>query len=237
VKRWIAFIAISASVSAGLAVWITRRYLLDPERTRAAFHVLFHKNGAQTYNHTFFLGVPVQKCPFDLWVMQEMIYELKPDVIVEAGTYKGGSAYYYARLMDLIHHGRVITIDIEDYPGKPTHPRVTFLLGSSTDPKIFDRVRSLIQPGETVTVFLDSDHHKAHVLRELRMYHALVTPGSYLIVEDTHFNGHPILPKFGPGPWEAVEDFLHEHPEFQPDRSREKYGMTFNPRGYLKRVR
>jgi cephalosporin hydroxylase len=75
------------------------------------------------------------------------------------------------------------------------------------------------------------------VLRELNLYHQLVTPGSYLIVEDTHFNGRPILPKHGPGPWEAVDEFLVAHPEFQPDRSREKYGMSFNPRGYLKRLR
>lgn len=203
----------------------------------AAFHVQFHRDGARTYNNTFFLGVPVQKCPFDLWVMQEIIHQVRPDVIVETGTYRGGSSYYYAHLLDFVGRGRVYTIDIEDYPGKPKHPRVHFLLGSSTEPAVFSRVQSEIKPGESVLVFLDSDHRKDHVLRELNLYHQLVTPGSYIIVEDTHFNGRPILPKHGPGPWEAVDEFLARHPEFEPDRSREKYGMSFNPRGYLKRLR
>ena len=210
--------------------------MLEPKRVNAAFHVQFHKDGARTYNNTFFLGVPVQKCPFDLWVMQEIIYQVKPDVIVETGTYRGGSSYYYAHLLDFIGRGRVYTIDIEDYPDKPAHPRIRFLLGSSTDPAVFGRVHSEIKPGETVLVFLDSDHRKEHVSRELNLYHTLVTPGSYLIVEDTHFNGHPILPKHGPGPWEAVSEFLGAHPEFAPDYSREKYGLTFNPRGYLRRM-
>jgi cephalosporin hydroxylase len=86
-------------------------------------------------------------------------------------------------------------------------------------------------------VVLDSDHHKDHVLEELRLYSPLVSVGQYLIVEDTHFNGHPILKNFGPGPWEAVEEFLRERPDFAVDSSREKYGMTFNPHGYLRRVK
>ncbi len=86
-------------------------------------------------------------------------------------------------------------------------------------------------------VDLDSDHRKPYVSKELHLYSPLVTPGSYPIVEDTHFNGHPILPKFGPGPGEAVAEFLPTHPEFQPGASREKFGMTFNPGGYLRRAR
>lgn len=131
----------------------------------------------------------------------------------------------------------MITIDIEDFPGKPKHPRITYLLGSSTSNEILAKIRSLIQPGETVMVALDSDHRAPHVANELNLYSPLVTPGSYLVVEDTHFNGRPILPKFGPGPTEALQQFLPRHPEFQVDRSREKYGMTFNPGGYLKRLR
>jgi cephalosporin hydroxylase len=130
-----------------------------------------------------------------------------------------------------------VTVDIEDHPAKPKHPRITYLLGSSTSPEILAKIREAIRPGEKVLVDLDSDHHKEHVLNELRLYSPLVTPGSYLIVEDMHFNGHPILPKWGPGPTEAVEEFLRSNADFQPDRTREKFGMTFNRGGYLKRLR
>lgn len=218
---------------AGAASW----WLSRPARVNAGFHKLFHRNGQITYNNTCWLGVPAQKCPLDMWVFQEILQETRPDVIVETGTFKGGSAYFYASIFELLKHGRVVTIDIEDYKEKPQHPRITYLLGSSTSEAILQQVRGSIQPGERVMVFLDSDHHQVHVLNELRLYSLLVSPGQYLIVEDTHFNGHPILPKFGPGPWEAVEEFLQTHPEFVPDRSRERFGLTFNPRGFLKRVR
>ena len=216
---------------AGAASW----WLSRPERVNAAFHRLFHKNGQLTYNNTYWLGIAAQKCPLDMWVFQEILQETRPDVIVETGTFKGGSACFYASIFDLMKHGRVVTVDIEDYKEKPRHPRITYLLGSSTSEGILQQVRGSIQPGEKVMVFLDSDHHQAHVLSELRLYSPLVTPGQYLIVEDTHFNGHPILPKFGPGPWEAVEEFLRVNPDFVADRSRERFGLTFNPRGFLKR--
>ncbi len=209
----------------------------QPEQVKAAFHLLFHKYGDSTYQNTRWLGVRAQKCPLDMWVFQEIIYETRPDVLVEMGTFKGGSALYFASLFDLLGHGRVVTVDIEDQPEKPRHPRITYLLGSSTSDEISRRVRESIRPGEKVMVVLDSDHHRDHVLRELKMYSGLVSPGLYLVVEDTHFNGHPILPKWGPGPMEAVSAFLEDHRDFAVDRSREKFLMTFNPSGYLKKVR
>jgi len=212
--------------------WRTR-----PRQVIDAYHVWYHRKGEETYNNTQWMGVEVQKSPLDMWVMQEILHEVKPDVLVEAGTYMGGSAFYFASLFDLMGHGRIVTVDIEDHPGKPQHPRITYLTGSSTSDEILARIKAAIQPGEKVLVDLDSDHRKPHVLKELQLYSPLVTPGSYLIVEDTHFNGHPILPKFGPGPGEAVAEFLPSHPEFLPDLSREKFGMTFNPGGYLRRAR
>jgi cephalosporin hydroxylase len=86
-------------------------------------------------------------------------------------------------------------------------------------------------------VILDSDHHKPHVLEELMRYSPLVSPRSYIIVQDTHFNGHPNLPRFGPGPMEAIQEFLQSNGDFQPDRGREEFGMTFNPERFLRRVR
>jgi cephalosporin hydroxylase len=88
----------------------------------------------------------------------------------------------------------------------------------------------------TVMVILDSDHSRAHVLDELTAYGPLVTSGSFLLVEDTNLNGHPAAPDFGPGPMEAVQEFLGTHPEFRVDRGWEKFFMTFNPRGYLRRI-
>lgn len=215
----------------------TALWLSQPKEVTDAFHRLYHANGARTYNNTYWFGVPVQKCPLDLWVFQEILFETRPDVVVEMGTYKGGSALFFASMFDLLGRGRVITVDIEDQPGKPPHPRIEYLLGSSTSPEIARQVRERLRPGERVMVVLDSDHSRDHVLEELRLYSDLVTPGNYLIVEDTHFNGHPILPRHGPGPMEAVREFLRRTELFEVDREREKFGLTFNPSGYLKRVR
>ena len=230
-------VVLAALVSGCIGVWATSRWHNRPVQVIRAFHLWYHANGATTYNNTHWLGVPTQKTPLDLWIFQEILSQVKPDVLVEAGTYKGGSAHYFASLFDLIDHGRVITVDIEDYPDKPKHPRVHFLLGSSTSPETLIKIRAALQPGEKVMVTLDSDHHKDHVLSELKLYSPLVTPGSYLVVEDTQFNGNPILPNHGPGPMEAVREFLASNHDFEPDRSREKFGMTFNPSGYLKRIR
>ncbi len=138
--------------------------------------------------------------------------------------------------MDLLGHGRVITVDVVDVPGRPQHDRITYVTGSSVDPAILEQLRAAAADADSVMVVLDSDHSRDHVLAELRAYAPFVTPGSYLVVEDTNVNGHPILPSFGPGPHEAVETFLAESAPFVRDREREKFYFTFNPGGYLKRV-
>ena len=89
--------------------------------------------------------------------------------------------------------------------------------------------------GKSVMVILDSDHTRDHVLAELRAYAPIVTPGQYLVVEDSNINGHPVFPGFGPGPMEALQAFLAETGEFEVDRSREKFLVTFNPGGYLRK--
>jgi cephalosporin hydroxylase len=185
---------------------------------------------------THWLGVRTDKCPLDLWVYQELISRLRPDVIVETGTLDGGSALYFASICDLVGNGRVITIDIQEPPRPLEHERITFLNGSSTSPEIVARVRE-VAAGGTVMVVLDSDHRREHVLEEMRAYADLVSVGSYLIVEDTILNGHPINPEFGPGPMEAVEAFLAEDRRFEVDRGCEKLYLTFNRGGYLRRSR
>jgi len=203
----------------------------------AAFHILYHTDANHTWMNTYWRGVPVWKCPLDLWIYQEIIYETKPDVIIEAGTKHGGSAYFFASVLELMQHGRVLTVDIDDRSDRPKHERITYVVGSSTSDETTRSIRALIQDGERVMVSLDSDHAKAHVLAEMRAYADFVTVGNYLVVEDTNLNGHPVWPGFGPGPREAVEEFLQQNSHFMRDESWQKFLLTFNPGGYLKKVR
>jgi cephalosporin hydroxylase len=202
------------------------------------FHRLSYERwlgGSDTINLSWF-GHRLLKSPYDLWTYQELVVRVRPDVVVETGTYEGGSALYFAMLFDLLGHGRVITIDVAPRsPSWPSHPRIEYLTGSSTAAGVVQRTHSTVG-GQRAMVVLDSDHAADHVHRELMAYHSLVPPGGYLIVEDTNVNGHPVWPTFGPGPMEAVDRFLAEHQEFRIDPCCERFLMTLNPRGYLRRV-
>ena len=201
------------------------------------FHRLYHDKGfEQTVLNTRWNGVELKKCPLDLWIYQEIIQETKPDVLIETGTWRGGGAYYFASIFDLFGKGRVLTVDIEKFP-VPEHDRITYLIGSSTAPEIVEQFKNLIQEGETVMVSLDSNHEKEHVLNELRIYSELVSVGSYLVVEDTHLNGNPVRIVGDGDPKAAVEEFLRERDDFVADTSREKFLLTWNRGGWLKRVR
>lgn len=189
----------------------------------------------ETRADTYWLGVRTDKCPLDLWIYQEILHEVRPDVIVETGTLHGGSALFLASICDALGHGRVVTIDLQEQPDRPDHPRIEYVQGSSTSQEVFERVRAELPAEATAMVVLDSDHRKDHVLAEMRLWGPLVAPGSYLIVEDTILNGHPVSPEFGPGPMEAVDEFLAETSEWDADRRREKLYLTFNRRGYLRR--
>ena len=204
------------------------------------FHEIYYGNESahpdhRTYRVTW-LGYEMFKCPLDLWIYQELITKQKPSVIVETGTYQGGSALYFASLCDLLGHGEVVTVDIDTTweAQRPRHPRITYLSGSSVDPAILQQIRARTA-GQNILVILDSDHRHDHVLAELRAYSTLVRPGGYLIVEDTNVNGHPAYPGFGPGPWEAVESFLKETRDFEVDPACERLLMTMAPRGFLRR--
>jgi cephalosporin hydroxylase len=176
----------------------------------------------------------VIKCPLDLWVYQELMHRLRPDVIVECGTARGGSALFLASICDLIDSGRVLTIDVWEPPEpRPEHPRITYLAGSSVAPHTLERVRDEVGEAERVMVLLDSNHEMEHVLAELRAYAPLVTEGSYLVAEDTDQNAWRRRPTRGP--LEAVRQFLAEDDRFTVDRSLEKFMMTLNPSGFLRR--
>ena len=219
-----------------------RRIALDPADERSVvteFHRLYFDARAfnMTWRNTWFMGHAILKCPLDLWLYQEILHTVRPAVIVETGTAFGGSALYFASLCDLLDHGRVITVDVEPRANRPAHPRITYVDGSSAAPDVVRQVTAAIGRAAPVLVVLDSDHRREHVLAELEAYGPLVTKGSYLIVEDTNLNGHPVEPDHGPGPLEAVETFLRGHPEFAHDTAMDKFLLSFNPRGYLRRNR
>ncbi|MFH1957494.1 MAG: CmcI family methyltransferase [bacterium] len=200
------------------------------------FHKLYYGRCSRTWGNTFWMGVPVLKCPLDMWVYQEIIFEIKPDIIIECGTANGGGALFLASVCDLIDHGEIVTIDVAEQ-GCPAHKRIKFLLGSSVSEEILEKVREAVAGKEKVMVILDSAHDKEHVLNELRKYSGLVSKGSYIIVEDSNINGHPVSPGSGPGPMEAVKEFLKEKgKEFIIDKTKEKFFLTFFPNGYLKRT-
>jgi cephalosporin hydroxylase len=198
------------------------------------FHKLYYDDN-RTWHRTRWLGVKALKCPFDMWTYQEILFEIRPRLIVETGTAYGGSALFMAQICDTIEHGEIVSVDLSPKPDLPQHPRVTYITGSSTDPVILDKVRGMLPADEPVIVILDSDHSEAHVYNELQAYADMVTSGSYLIVEDTNVNGHPVHLAHGPGPMEALDRFLAERDDFVMDRSRERHHLTLNPRGYLRR--
>ena len=190
----------------------------------------------RAFGMTSWLGVPIWKEPADLWTYQHIIHETRPDLIIETGTLFGGSAFYFATLCDLIDNGTVMSVDIQHLAEDlPQHPRVEYVLGSSIAPEVVGRIKLAAQAAGAVLVILDSDHRYSHVIQELRTYGQLVTPGSYMIVEDTMFD-FTASTDFGRGPAAAVAEYLGESSQFEVDRSRERYLVTQNPGGYLRRV-
>jgi cephalosporin hydroxylase len=184
------------------------------------------------------LGQDVEKTPWDCWVYQEIIWETRPDFVIELGVTSGGSAHFFASVLDMVHHGEVIAIDLSLATARPAdNKRITYIEGSSTAPETLEQVRSRAA-GKRVLVVADSRHEKNHVLAEMRAYAPLIHVGGYLIVEDTlndvmGFQAAPIQ-----GPQAATHIFLAEHDEFVLDRRiAERYVMTLNPDGFLRRVK
>jgi cephalosporin hydroxylase len=219
-----------------------RKKMLPPAKQGELIR-LFHE--LPVWENVWFHGVRIFKSPLDLWMVQQTFYEVQPDYVVETGTLYGASALYYVQAL----HGlgltasRVLTVDIADNTQAASqHPLwgwIQFFHGSSTDPRIVQEIARLTRGAKTV-VTLDSDHSMKHVLAELRLYAPMVSPGSYIIVEDTHMDGAGTR-GYGssdtPGPLAAVEQFLREDlgKQFERDPTREMFIMTWNPGGWLKR--
>lgn len=181
----------------------------------------------QKYQYTFsWMGRPIIQLPEDMIRIQEVIYRVKPDVIIETGVAHGGSLIYYASLFKAMGKGRVIGIDIEIRPHNrkaiEAHELSSYIAlveGSSTAPDIMERVKGMLKPDETVLVILDSNHTKQHVADELDAYYAMVTPGSYIVATDGIMLDLHDVPRGAPD-WEwdhptaAAAEFAQGHPQF-----------------------
>ena len=204
-----------------------------------------------TYNFRW-LGRPIIQLPQDLIAMQEIIWSVQPDLIIETGIAHGGSLVFYASMLQLIGRGgRVLGIDVDirehnrrQIESHPMAKHIDMLQGSSIDTAIVARAHEYAYGCKNVLVCLDSNHTHEHVLEELRLYSPLVAPGSYLIVFDTtidempaeYFSGRP----WGPGnnPKTAVAEFLSQSDRFEVDRTIEsKIGLTVASGGYLRCIR
>lgn len=218
-----------------------RRGVVEDRAAHGALADDFHRafyDSAYTHNLTNWCGVPILKNPMDVWVYQEILWDLRPTLLIETGTAYGGSALFFAGMMDRRGEGRIVSIDVEPHEKLPPHPRVTYLRGSSTNTAIVQTVREMAKGHERVMVVLDSDHSKAHVLNELDIYAPLVTAGQFLVVEDTNIDQRPVMRGWmgGDGPGKALDQWLPNHPEFEADKLAERFMMTFYPGGWLRRT-
>jgi len=186
---------------------------------------------------TLYHGIKTRKNPLDFWAYQEIIYERRPDFIVEIGNYYGGSTVALADVLDRMGHGLVIAVDIARdrfSEAARTHPRIHAVTGDAAHAETVSRVKGAIHDDAEVLIIEDSAHTYDNTLSVLEGYSELVRPGGYFIVEDT-ICGHGLDVGPRPGAYEAVADFVDAHDEFVADRSRDFF-ITWNPGGFLKRI-
>lgn len=223
----------------------------------ASAHQFMEKSLKEKYSYNFsWLGRPIIQYPQDMIAMQEIIWQVKPDLIIETGIAHGGSLIFSASMLELLAsctgvEGEVLAIDIDirEHNQKaieehPMYKRITMIQGSSIDPEIVSQVVEKSKGKKRVLVCLDSNHTHAHVLEELKAYAPLTTVGSYCVVFDTVVED---MPKelsedrpWGPedNPKTAAHEYLKVHPEFEVDFSiQNKALVTVAPEGYLKRVK
>jgi cephalosporin hydroxylase len=179
------------------------------------------------------MGVPALRNPLDAWVYQELLHEVRPAVVVELGAECGGGTLFLCHMLDLLGlDARVISVDLTHDRFIAEHDRIDKVTGDTRDPEVVARVRALCD-GRRGLVIHDADHAAEVVIEDLRNYAQFVAVGAYLIVEDGVRDFLAGLP----GPVMAVEQFLRETNDFEIDSSRERYLFTYNPRGFLRRVR
>ena len=207
-------------------------------------------NSKYSYNFTW-MGRPIIQYPQDMIVMQELIWEIKPDLIIETGIAHGGSLIFYASILELIGKGEILGIDIDirdhnkrEIEAHPMAKRVKMIQGSAIAPEVVDQVKEHAKGKKSVMVCLDSNHTHEHVLEELKQYAELTTIGSYCVVFDTVVED---LPKglYNDRPWDvgsnpktAMFEFLKTNSNFEIDKDvNNKILISVAPDGYLKRIK
>ena len=205
------------------------------------FHRLWY-NSKHTWRANTYLGHGVRQWPLDLWLYQETIFRTKPDFIIQTGVANGGGLLYFANILDAMGadpSAIVVGIDHNDIRltlKEPYHPRIRIVIGSSVEQDTIDRVKALLPEGKLGMVSLDSDHRCPHVLREMELYSPFVALGGYMVVEDTNINGNPVKPQYGPGPAEAVEQFMKTNKSFVSDDIWKRNLISFHHGGWLRRA-
>lgn len=217
----------SAAVTAGAALppEYRRRYEMRGDEW------LLHLYAELTERESHWMGVRALKNPLDAWIYQELLHEVRPEVIVELGSAFGGSTLFLCHMLDLLGlDGAVVSVDHTHSEFRAEHDRIVKVTGDTRDPEVVARVHQLCE-GRRGFVIHDASHEADVVLDDLRSYSPLVARGSYLVVED----GVRDFLSGLPGPVTAVEQFLAEAPEFRIDEARERFLLTYNPRGFLRR--
>jgi len=210
-------------------------------------------NKAQ-YSYNFkWMGRPVIQYPQDILAMQELIWEIKPDLIIETGIAHGGSLIFYASMLELVGKGEVLGIDIDirehnkkEIEAHPMFKRITMMQGSSVAPETVEQVKAFARDKPVIMVVLDSNHTHEHVLEELKAYAPLVSVGSYAVVFDTiveylpedYLPGHKRPWGIGDNPLTAVKEYIAANDHFEIDESiNNKLLISVAPDGYLKRTK
>lgn len=213
-----------------------------------AYHLWYYNH--QIWETTVWAGVKALKSPCDMWNYQEIIFEQQPSLIIEFGTRFGGSTLFFAALLNQLNQRQlnqrqlnqrscIFSVDISHellHDAVKQHPLIELMQSSSAAPPVAHRIQQLRQefPGRVFAI-LDSDHSKPHVLNEMLLLRPLLRSGDYLVVEDSNINGHPVLPGWGEGPFEAMAEYFATYPEdYDRDHAREqKFGFTFATGGFL----
>jgi cephalosporin hydroxylase len=209
--------------------------LFVEESESLAFFELLEIMQRRIMDKTSYFGIPTYKNPIDFWVYQEIIFEQRPDVIIEIGNRFGGSTLALAHLLDNMFHGKIIGIDISHSNISSlvkAHPRIRLIEGDACS--VYEQVKNLIHASESVLIIEDSAHSYEHTFDVLQKYSNLVSPGGYFIVEDGICH-HGLNVGPSPGPYEACSDFILRSNDFEVDRSKESFCITWNPKGFLRR--
>lgn len=212
---------------------------MGDETAAKKYHEWYYDN--KIWETTSFLGADCLKSVSDMWNYQEILCRLRPSLIIEFGTYRGGATLYFSTILKAINdRSLVLTVDIAHDKAVrerlSRNGRIKIMTCSSTDPLVAREILALRRKYKGPAFFiLDSDHSQPHVLAEMESLRPVTRAGDYLIVEDSNINGNPVLPGFGPGPMEAIREYFGKYPaDYVRDSAAEKkFGFTFAPEGFL----